>query len=97
MFRFILVIFAALVRLFRTRSSLLLGNLALRQQIAILKRRHPKVRLRLADRLFWIAARRFWSRWKRSAAGEVPKVSVPGTLDLSAPYVYGRNYCAPQV
>jgi putative transposase len=64
MFRLILVFFAVIVRLFHTRGSLLLENLALRQQLAVLKRRHPRARLSLLDRLFWIAARRFWPGWK---------------------------------
>ena len=42
----------------------MLENLALRQQLAVLKRRHPKPRLGLFDKLFWVVARRFWSRWK---------------------------------
>jgi hypothetical protein len=65
MFDLILVLFAVLVRLFHARSNLLLENLALRQQLAVLKRRHPRARLSLIDRVFWIAARRFWSGWKQ--------------------------------
>ena len=64
MFDLILVLFAVLVRLFHVRSSLLLENLALRQQLAVLKRQHPRARLSLIDRVFWISARRFWSGWK---------------------------------
>jgi putative transposase len=56
--------FALIVRLSHTRSGLLLENLALRQQLAVLQRRHPRAGLRLIDRLFWIAARRFWPGWK---------------------------------
>jgi putative transposase len=65
MFDIILALFAVFVRLFHTRSSLLLENLALRQQLAVLKRQHPRARLSLVDRLFWIAACRFWSGWKQ--------------------------------
>jgi hypothetical protein len=39
MFRFIGLCLGTLVRLLRTRRSLLLENLALRQQLAVLKRR----------------------------------------------------------
>jgi hypothetical protein len=59
MFDLILALFAVLVLLFHPRSSLLLENLALRQHLAILKRRHLRARLGLIDRVFWIAARRF--------------------------------------
>src|ERR1700730_5607694 len=37
--------FGARLRLFRTRRSLMLENLALRQQLAVLKRKHPRPRL----------------------------------------------------
>ena len=42
----------------------MLENLALRQQLAVLKRKHPRASLRPLDKLFWVVARRFWSRWK---------------------------------
>ena len=53
MFRFIGLCLGTLVRLLRARRSLLLENLALRQQLAVLKRRHPRPRLDLLDKLFW--------------------------------------------
>ena len=60
MFRFIGLCLGALVRLLRALRSLLLENLALRQQLAVLKRRHPRPRLDLLDKLFWVAIRRFY-------------------------------------
>jgi hypothetical protein len=51
MFRFICLRLGTLVRLLRARRSLLLENLALRQQLAVLKRRHPRPRLDLLDKL----------------------------------------------
>ena len=48
------------------RVGALVENLALRQQLAVLKRRHPRPRLDLVDRLFWVAVRRFWSGWQHS-------------------------------
>ena len=39
-------------------------NLALSQQLAVLKRKHPRPKIEPFDKLFWILARRFWSRWK---------------------------------
>jgi hypothetical protein len=35
---------------------LLLENLALRQQLTVLKRKHPKPKLRVLDKLFWVIA-----------------------------------------
>jgi hypothetical protein len=40
--------------LLRPRRDLLLENLALRQQINVLRRGNPKPAFRLRDRLFWI-------------------------------------------
>src|ERR1700724_3412106 len=44
--------FGALVRFFCTHQSLVLENLALRQQLAVLTRRHPRSRLGPLDKLF---------------------------------------------
>jgi putative transposase len=68
MFGLLRAFIAALLRVFRTRRSLLLENLALRQQLAVLKGRRPKIKLVLADKMFWVLARRFWSGWKSAVA-----------------------------
>src|SRR5260370_39626381 len=51
---------------FRSRSALVAENLCLRQQLLVLQRRHPRPRLRDADRRFWILACRWFSGWRRS-------------------------------
>jgi len=61
MFRHFKLCIGTLVRLFRSRQGLLLENLALRQQLAVLKRRTPRPSLGNFDRLFWVVARRLWS------------------------------------
>ena len=61
MFCFVGLCFGMLVRLFRERRSLLLENLALRQQIVALKRRHPRPCLGVFDKFFWVIARRVCS------------------------------------
>src|SRR5260370_9552984 len=66
MFDLLGLVFGVILRLFRTHRSLLLENLILRQQLAVLKRKHPKARFNLFDKLFWVAARRFWSPWKEA-------------------------------
>ena len=76
MFRFIGLFLGALVRFLRARRSLLLENLALRQQLAVLKRRHPRPRLDLLDKLFWVAVRRFWSGWQQSLIVVTPETVV---------------------
>ncbi len=66
MFRLLELLLGTFVRVFQSRGSLLLENLALRQQLTVLKRRHPKPRLDTFDRGFWVFARRIWSRWKQA-------------------------------
>jgi putative transposase len=56
--------FGVILRTFRTHRGLMLENLALRQQLAVLKRKHPRPRLGPLDKLFWVLARRFWPRWR---------------------------------
>src|SRR5262249_29997067 len=46
MFRFILFFFGVIGRLLRRRQSLLLENLAFRQQVAVLKRKNSRSKLR---------------------------------------------------
>src|SRR6202047_307670 len=58
------IVLTSTLRLFRTRRSLLLENLVLRQQLAVLKRKRTRPRLGIFDKLFWVFARRFWSGWK---------------------------------
>src|SRR5258708_4479389 len=76
MFRFMGLCVGTLVRLLRARRSILLENLALRQQLAVLKRRHPRPGLDLLDKLFWVAIRRFWSGWQRSLIAVTPETVV---------------------
>ena len=56
-------VLGALVAALRPRPSLVLENLALRQQLAILRRSVPRARLRPVDRAFWAILSRTWSRW----------------------------------
>src|SRR6267143_6241529 len=66
----------AILRLFRGRRKLFLENLALRQQLAVLKRRNPRPRLLAFDRFFWVLARRFWSGWKQALIVVSPETIV---------------------
>src|SRR5260221_5013127 len=62
----LLVWIGALIRLFRSRGNLSIRNLVLRQQLAVLKRRHPRPSIRPLDKLFWVVVRRFLSGWKQA-------------------------------
>src|ERR1700730_18827376 len=66
----------AVVCLFRTRRSLMLENLALRQQLAVLKRKPPRPRLGALDKLFWVVARRLWSQWQEALVLALPDTVV---------------------
>src|ERR1700739_2095376 len=70
------LLFGTIVRLFHARRSLLVENLALRQQLAALNRRHPRPRLAVFDKLFWVLARRFWSGWKQALLIVSPETVV---------------------
>src|SRR5260370_28160374 len=72
---FVLLV-SAILRLFRARRTLLLENLALRQQLAALKRNHPMPRLSAFDKLFWVLARRFWCGWKQALLIVSPETVV---------------------
>ena len=60
---FILSLVSAVRVFFRSRADTALEVLALRQQIAVLKRKRPRPPLNCLDRFFWTALRRLWSRW----------------------------------
>jgi hypothetical protein len=70
------LLLASIVRGFRSRRNLLLENLALRQQLAVLKRKYPRPRPAVFDKLFWVLARRFWSGWKQSLILVTPETVV---------------------
>src|SRR6266446_9411256 len=72
MFNFSRLCVGLLARCFRSRRRLLLENLALRQQLAVLKRRQVLP----VDKLFWVLACRLWSDWKKSLLVVTPETVV---------------------
>jgi hypothetical protein len=50
----------------RERRDLALENLALRQQLGVLKRRNGVPKLKRRDRLFWVVLSRIWAPWRRA-------------------------------
>ena len=76
MFCFLRLCFGTLVRFLRSRHSLLLENLALRQQLVVLKRRHPRPKLVLSDKLFWLLVRRCWSGWEQALLVVTPETVI---------------------
>jgi len=59
----VLSLLAAIRVFFRSRSDTALEVLALRQQVAVLKRKRPRPHLNALDRLFWTILLQLWSRW----------------------------------
>ena len=61
------MLLVALLRvLFLSRTRLALENVALRQQLIVLRRGRPRPRLGNRDRLFWVFLRRIWPDWRSS-------------------------------
>ena len=50
----------------RERRDLALENLALRQQLGVLKRRNGVPKLKRRDRLFWVVLSWIWAPWRRA-------------------------------
>src|SRR5882762_9074994 len=76
MFDFFRFCLGSLSRCFHSRQNILLENLALRQQLAVLKRRHPRPKLSPLDKLFWALACQFWSAWKQALMVVTPETVV---------------------
>ena len=67
----------AVVRVFfRSRGDTALEVLALRQQVAVLKRKRVRPRLHRLDRLFWVLLRQLWSRWAEAVVIVNPETVV---------------------
>ena len=60
----------------RSRYNLGLEILALRQQLGVLKRKHPRPRLQLQDRIFWILLLRLWPAWRDALVIVKPETVV---------------------
>jgi putative transposase len=60
----VLALLVALRAALRTRADLALENLALRQQLALLRRRSKRPQLGRLDRVFWVWLSRRWARWR---------------------------------
>src|SRR6266536_1868399 len=85
MFLLARLLLGQLSRLVCPRSSILLENLVLRQQLAVFKRRNGRPRLFGFDKLFWVLARKFWPGWKSSLLIVTPLASsrIPALWELA--------------
>ncbi len=48
------------------RATLVAENIALMQQVEVLRRHAPRLKLRCRDRIFWVHLQRLWSGWRSS-------------------------------
>ena len=76
MLRLLRLLTILMTQLFRSRRDLLLENLALRQQLAVLRQRCPQPRLADSDRFFWVVLRRLWSGWRHALILVQPETVV---------------------
>jgi hypothetical protein len=64
--KWLIIVLKTLISSARERRDLALENLALRQQLAILKAKKTRPRLTRADRLFWLFLSKHWADWRDS-------------------------------
>jgi putative transposase len=76
MFHIFRLLLTTIFRAFRSRRELLLENLVLRQQLAVLKRKHPRSHVPSFDKLFCVLVRQFWSSWKQHLILVIPDTVV---------------------
>ena len=55
-----------IIEIFADRAALHTEILALRQQVAVLKRKRPRPLLRKADRVFWVILSWLWPGWRHA-------------------------------
>ena len=65
-----------IVSAFSSRKDLILENLALRQQLLVLRAKRPRHRLTTLQKLFWITLRGWWSGWKKPLVLVTPRTVV---------------------
>ena len=86
------LIIALFARIFRTRRDLVLENLALRRQLGVLKRSHPRSRLTASDKVVRMRQRPLWPGRKRSLILVRPRPSHSETkLILPADRILPRD------
>ncbi len=74
--RLLQTLLRTLVSLFQIHRALALENLALRQQVALLKAAPRRPRPSAADRVFWAALARSWSDWRNALLVVTPDTVI---------------------
>ena len=73
--------------MFLPRAMIVAENLALRQQLGVLRRSAKRPRLRQGDRVFWIWLSRLWADWQSSLA-----IAKPATVKRARMRVESRGF-----
>ena len=77
MYNLLLVLLTALSTLFKNSITLRIENLALRQQLGVLRRSAAKrLKLTAADRLFWVWLSRVWADWRSALTIVKPETLI---------------------
>jgi hypothetical protein len=72
----LVLLFSFLKSGLKNQAELALENLALQQQLAILRRNRPYARLKKGDRLFWTFLSAIWQKWRASLIVVKPETVV---------------------
>ena len=73
------IVAAVTLATFKSRAALQAENLALRHQLAILRRSVKRPKLTAADRLFWAWLSAVWTDWRSCLAIVKPDTVIGGT------------------
>ncbi len=76
MHKIIEILLTVFSEIFLGRAALHTEILALRQQVAILKRKRPRPSLRMADRVFWVIPSCPWPGWRHSLVIVKPETVI---------------------
>src|SRR5262249_35585724 len=72
----LLLLLAFLNSTLNERRDLALENLALRQQLTVLKRSGKRLAIKKKDRLFWVWLSRIWREWRKSLVIVKPETVI---------------------
>ena len=64
--KWLIIVLKTLLSSARERRDLALDNLALRQQLAVMKAKNTRPAMTRADRLFWLYLSKHWADWRDS-------------------------------
>ncbi len=74
----------ALRAMTRSRADVVLENLALREQVMVLKEKRPRPSLDDGHRVFWVALRSVWSLWTKLLVSGATGPSCPSATVAQA-------------